>query len=474
MRHRLAAPLLALAGLAAAWTAGAEDAVPIITREARTDVALTIYDQDLALVKDTRDVPLPAGESTIRFEDVAAKIDPRTVTVYSIGAPEGLAVVEQRYAFDLLSPEQLLQKYVGKEVELVETDARLRTRTTKATLLSTKGGPVYQVGSRLAVGHPGRVLLPEPADGFYARPTLLWRLANGGPARHRLEVSYLTGGLSWGADYVAVLNAEGTKADLTGWATLTNQSGARYDGATVKLIAGHVNRARGREALLAAEMAERKAAVPRFTEEALFEYHLYTLDQRTSLAEDETKQLRLLAARDVGVKKSLVLVGQPGWFRSRQGDLGRDLPVGVFLEVRNDAPNNLGMPLPAGTVRVYQLDKVGAEQFLGEDAIPHTPKDEKVALRVGQASDVVATRTQTEYRKLDAEPFDAEVAFAITLRNRKSEPVTVLVREPLGGVWKVVQASHTPAKLDAGTLGFEVAVPAAGETALSYRVQVGF
>lgn len=468
--------LLATAGTASAFGAD-EGAVPVISRDTRTEVAVTVYNQDLALVKDTREFPLAAGESAIRFEDVASRIDPKTVAVRSVTDPDHLAIVEQNYIFDLISPEKLMEKYVGREVEIVETDQNLKTQSTKATLLSTNGGYVYRVGDRISVGHPGRVILPKLPEQLYARPTLLWRLANSGPARHKVEVSYLTGGLAWAADYVAVVNADDTKADLTGWVTITNQSGARYDDATLKLVAGQINRAAPeREVFAAMNMAqERKAAAPpRFAEEAFFEYHLYTLDRRATIGENETKQMRLLSGSGIALRKLFLLSGETYWYRSRQGDLGHDLPVGVFLEFKNETANHLGLPLPAGTMRLYKQDKSGSQQFIGEDAIRHTPKDEKVTLKIGEAFDVVASRTQTDFKSINVKPYDAEVAFEVRIRNHKDQPVTVSVREPVGGEWKIVDSTHTPVKIDAGTLGFEVPVAKDGEAVVRYRVQIAF
>jgi hypothetical protein len=449
-------------------------AVPAVGREARTEVAITVYNRDLALVKDTREISLAAGESVLRFEDVAAKIDARTVAVRSLAAPDKLAVVEQNYVFDLISPAKLMEKYVGREVELVETEqTTLKTQTTKATLLSTNDGPVYRIGDRIAVGHPGRVVLPELPDELYPRPTLIWRLANGGPAKQRVEVAYLTGGLSWAADYVAVVNDEDTRADLTGWVTLTNQSGARYDDATLKLVAGEVNRVRVAERMIAFEAkTPSMRPVPKFAEEEFFEYHLYSLDRKTTLADNETKQMRLLSGAGVALHKTFLIVGQPGWYRAKTGDLGRNVPVGVFLDFKNDTANHLGIPLPAGTVRLYKQDKSGSEQFIGEDTVRHTPKDETVTLKVGDAFDVVATRVQTDFRALDVKPYDAEVAFQVTVRNHKDTPITVNLREPVGGEWKVVESSHPAVKIDAGTLGFEVPVAKDGEAVVRYRVQV--
>jgi hypothetical protein len=465
----------AIVALAMASRGVAADVTPVVGRDARRSVAVTVYDRDLGVVTETREVDLPAGESDLRFEDVPARIDARTVAVRSVSEPERFTVVSQQYVFDPLSPEKLMEQYVGREVELVETDPKLRTQTTRATLLSTTGGPVYRIGDRIALGHPGRVVLPALPAGLYARPTLLWRVANRGAGRHTIEVSYLTGGLAWEADYVALVDAGDTRADLTAWVSLTNTSGARYDDATLRLVAGDVHRAErppGREPLelRAAPMA----AAPRFVEEGLFEYHLYTLDRPATLVENATEQLPLLAARGVPVAKRYVVTGQPAWFRSPQGDLARDVPVEVFLELRNDAASRLGMPLPAGVVRLYTRDRSGARQLVGEDRIAHTAKDELVRLQAGKAFDVDATRVQTDYRQLTVKPYDAEVAFAVTVRNHKPAPVVVTVREPVGGDWKVVESSQPPEKIDARTLGFEAKVPADGETVVTYRVQIAY
>jgi len=396
--------------------------------------------------------------------------------VRSVTAPEKLAVVEQSFAFDLISPERLLQRWIGREVELVETGDRLRERVTPAVLLSTNGGNVYRIGDRIAVGHPGRVVLPNVPEDLAARPALRWRLANSGPARHKVEVSYLTGGLSWSADYVAVLRPDDTAADLTCWVTLTNQSGARFDDASLKLVAGQINRAAPTAKVLARamDMAAQEAAPARFTDESLFEYHLYSLDRRTTLGEEETKQMQLLAATGVKLAKSYRIVGQPMWWRSRMGDLERNVPVGVFVELRNDAASHLGVPLPAGTVRLYKQDQSGTQQLIGEDALEHTPPDERVVLRAGSAFDIVASRTQTDYRTLSTEPYQVEVGFALRIRNSRKDKATITIREPIGGEWKVVESTHPPLKVDAGTLGFDVPVAAGEEVTVRYRAQVAF
>lgn len=470
-------PRLLIVLIVAPLVAHAADVV--VGRDARTQTALTVYSAglDLAVVRDTRQLTLDGGEGVLRFDDVATRIDPRTVSLRSTTSPEQLRVLEQSYLFDLASPQQLLQRWIGHGVELVERDTRLRSKTTPATLLSVDGGNVYRVEDRIVVSNTSEVRLPPLGTDVYVRPTLRWRLANEGPPAQTLEVSYATGGLSWTADYVATLNTEQTAADVTAWVTLENQSGARYDDATLTLIAGDVHRAtapeqamfRGAHAMAAAP----KMADASISEAPLSQYHRYALERPTTIVENETKQVPLFVARGVGVKRRYVVDGQAHWFRSEARDVGRDLPVQVIMDVANTDANHLGRPLPAGIVRLYAPDPNGAPQLVGEDRIPHTPSGETAKLEAGAAFDLRATRTQTDFKQLDTEPYQFESAFEVALRNRSQENVTIAVREPVNGEWTVVESSVPSEKLDARTLGFQVPVPANGETVLRYRIKVG-
>ena len=450
------------------------DPVPVVGREARKGLELTVYTQDVALVKDTREVPIPSGEQLLRFEDVAARIDPSTVTVRSLTEQDRLALLEQTVAVDAISPDALLARSIGKEVDLVETDVKLRTRVTPATLLGTTGGLVFRVGDQVVINPPGRVVLHELPEGLGVRPSLLWRLLNTGPDWHRLEVAYLTAGLSWTADYVATLNDDDSVLDLTVWATITNQSGARYDDATVALVAGQLHRVSPTPRPMAGEtMMFRAAAAPAPTEETFSEYHLYTLPSRATLGDREAKQIELLRTAGVPVQRKLTAIGQAAWLRSPQGDLAQQLPVTASVELVNDPAHRLGLPLPAGTVRLYQRDPSKSLRLVGEDRLPDTPGDGKARLTLGNAFDVQATRRQTEFRSVSVKPYDHEVAVALTLRNGGAQAVTVDVREPMVGEWKLVESSVPATPVDAGTLGFTTDVPAKGETTITYRVQVG-
>jgi len=440
--------------------------------ESRREVAVTAYNNNLALVRETRDLDgLPHGELDLNFLGVPAMINPRTVALRSLTPGAELAVLEQNYEFDLTSPARLLEKYLGQELELVETDQNLNDRTTRATLLSTNGGNVYRSGGKILVGHPGRIVLPSLPEGLYSKPALVWRLSNSGPSAQQIEASYLTEGLSWSADYVAVADPGTTRADLTGWVTLDNHSGASYQSALLKLVAGEVQRVTQVLREMAVQEGAAAARPPSFAEQPFFEYHLYTLDRRTDIHENQTKQLRLLEAHRIPIVKKLMLAGDAGQFRGRFGTIGENLPVSVVVEMRNAKEAGLGIPLPAGVVRLYQQDRDGAQQFAGEDRIQHTPRDETLKLRMGSAFDVVADRIQTDWRKINVLPYDAEAAFEIRIRNHKDSPVTVLVREALPHAeWKLLEQTPEGKKVDARTLEFEVPVPANGKATVRYRV----
>ncbi len=301
----------------------------------------------------------------------------------------------------------------------------------------------------------------------------MWTLDARKAGKHEIEASYLTSSITWSADYVAVVDADDREAGLNGWVTIDNRAGATFENATLKLVAGDVRRVRPAvpmEAMaMRADMAMKSGAA-QFGEESFFEYHLYTLDRPTTIKDRQTKQLSLFQAAGIPVTKRLLLVGQPHFYRGQYGTISQNEKVAVVLELVNSERSGLGIPLPKGTVRVYKKDSSGAEQFVGEDSIDHTPKDETVRLRVGDAFDVVADRTQTDYRAIS--PREAEGAYEVSIRNRKAEPVTVTVREPIGGDWRIVTSSLPGKKLDAATIEFEVPVPAGQEVKLTYRVRV--
>ena len=467
--------LCTLAALLAAALPYPVSAVPVVsTVTDQTGVALTIYHQNLGLVKDRREVRLPKGAGELRFMDVAAQVIPSSVSIASRGG-DGLTVLEQNYEYDLLSPQKLMDKYVGKEVRLYQKNVYTeREEEVAATLLSTNGGAVYRIGNDITFNHPGRVVFPSVPDDLIARPTLVWLLESLQDKPQTLEAVYLTGGITWRADYVVTLDEQVGRADLAGWVTIDNRSGATYRNASLKLVAGDVNRVREEAPRLMKGMRAEAmaAAAPPFQEEGLFEYHLYTLQRPSTIRDNQTKQISLVTATAVPVKKEFVLRGEQSVFSGPSGAPKAKQKIGVFVEMVNRTEHHLGMPLPKGVLRVYTRDAEGGLQFVGEDAVDHTPENETVRVRLGDAFDVVGERTQTDWKKLAADTY--ETAFEIVLRNHKKEEVTVKVVEPVPGDWKMVSASHPHTKGSAFTAEFLIPVPKNGEAKLSYRVRMRY
>ncbi len=435
------------------------------------DVAVTIYNSNLGLVKDTRIIDFKPGVHELKFMDVAAKIDPTTVHIKSLINGSSLNVLEQNYEYDLLSPQKLLEKFVGQKVELATINPETKKEEiVEATLLSTQGGNIFQIGDKIHIGHYGRVLLSKIPENLIPQPTLVWTLENRLSRPQKLEASYLTSGINWKADYVAVLNKLDTIADLTGWVTIDNRSGATYQNALLKLVAGDVHRVQSEMKMdYARPMAAAKEAGPQFKEESFFEYHLYTLDRRTTIKDNQTKQMTLLDANQVPIKKLLIFSGAPQYYYYQMDQGTQKQKIGVFLEMENSKKNNLGIPLPKGTIRAYKEDKDGSLQFIGEDRIDHTPKDEKFKIKIGEAFDVVGERVQTEYKRLGRNLF--EVAFEVSLRNHKKEDIKVLVEESIPGDWEMLSKTHSYDKLSAHLIRFEVPVAKDREEKVKYRIR---
>ncbi|MGM9489113.1 DUF4139 domain-containing protein [Ideonella sp. YS5] len=444
-------------------------------------VAITIYNEDLALVKDARKVALEEGANRLALRDVSARMRPETAQLRSLTAPGSLTLLEQNFDFDLLTPAKLLEKYVGRTVRIVKTHPTTGAETVEtAEVLSAQEGVVLKIGDRIETGVPGRIVFDGVPSNLRDRPTLVTDLVNRRAGPQDLELSYLTGGLAWKADYVAELNADDSGLDLNGWVTLTNRSGTAYANAKLQLVAGDVNRVRdemvrakgeARMALAAAAPAEP------MSQEALFEYHLYTLNRPTTLADNQTKQVALLGATGVPVSKELLVQGADYYYRSSVGDIGQKLKAGVYVEFANKETSHLGMPLPKGVVRVYKRDSAGNAQFVGEDRIDHTAKNETVRLRLGEAFDVTADKKQTDFRRREPAnkaSYVMESAYEIVLRNAKAEAVTVTVREPVPGDWQMLEENQPHKKVAAGTAEWRLKVPAEGSTTLKYRVLVRY
>ena len=445
--------------------------------EDQTGIAVTIYNVNLGLVKDKRKIRLRKGRGDLRFMDVASQIIPPSVSIRSLGKGEGLRVLEQNYEYDLLSPQKLLDKYVGKEVKLYQKNPYTeREEVVAATLLSNNGGPIFRIGDGITFGHPGRIVFPGVPQDLISKPTLVWLIENDREEAQEVEASYLTNGINWRADYVATLNEKDDRADLAGWVTIDNKSGAAYREAKIKLVAGDVNRVKEekqyRDKMLAFAEGAARPAAPQFKEESFFEYHIYTLQRPSTIKDNQTKQINLVTADNIPVKKELLYQGAPYYYYSRYGDAMANQKVGVYVQIQNRKEDNLGIPLPKGTVRVYKRDSEGSLQFIGEDSIDHTPKDEKIRIKLGDAFDVVGTRKQTDWKKIAYDTYEA--AFEISLRNHKKEDVTVRVVEPVPGDWTMLSSSSPYKKTEAHTAEFGIPVAKDTETILTYRVRMRY
>jgi hypothetical protein len=444
----------------------------------QTDLAVTVYNSNIALIRDLRQLQLPTGEFRLRFMDIAATVNPATVHFRSLTEPEKLGVLEQNYEYDLLEPNKLLNKYVGREVTLVRSymdNGTTKHEEIKATLLANNNGPVWKIGNDIVTGVYGESYrFPEVPPNLYDRPTLLMSLENSGSRKQSIETSYLAGNLSWNADYVLTVGRDDRAADLDGWVTLANNSGTAFHNAKLQLVAGNLNRLpvqeqyRTMDALAAAPASK---AAGGFVQENFSEYHLYSLGRRTSVEDKETKQISLLEGSGVPVEKLFVVNGQNFYYRNAQnpGSPLKDA-VMVFYKFKNEEKAGLGIPLPGGNLRVYQKDSKGGLLFIGEDHIDHTPKDEFVTVKIGNAFDVVAERKQTDYKKIADRIYEME--FEITLRNHKDTPVNVQVNEPIGGDWEILSSTFPAKKTDAFAAQFNVPVKPSAESVLKYRIRV--
>ncbi len=471
--------LISIAGsLTRADGAAATELTAATSNKDQVELSLTVYNANLALIRDVRQVHLQSGVFPLRFEGVASSINPTTVHFRSLTAPARLSVVEQNYEYDLLDPQKLLQKYVGREVTLVRPETSAGSThwvETQALLLANNGSPVWRMGNQIVTGMAAdSYRFPDLPDNLYSQPTLVWTLDNRGADSQRVEASYLAGSLNWNADYVLTVARDETAADLDAWVTLSNNSGVAYNNAKLQLVAGQLHQTQppmAGKAMAAALGGVIDQAKQQFAQEAFSEYHLYTLGRRTSIQNNESKQISLLNATSVPVEKYLLVEGQAYYFRNPQG-MGNAIPqpVQVYYRFKNEDKAGLGMPLPAGTIRVYQSDSQGGAQFVGEDNISHTPKDETLRIHVGDAFDVICERKQMDFKKLAANLYELE--YQISLRNHKNSPVMVEVREPVGGDWEIVNSNYQAAKLDATTIGFSIPVEKNATATLDYRVRV--
>ncbi len=422
--------------------------------------ALTVYNQDLALVKEVRKIELEKGANLVKFSDVASSIDPTSVHFKSLTDPDGVAILEQNYEYDLSSPMKILEKYLDRNVSILAKGENLH----EGTLISFKDGDIVLMGVdqiRIVKLETIENIQLQQIEGveLITKPTLVWLLESDKAGEHSGEISYLTSGIEWHAEYVAVVGKDEKKTELGGWVTIDNRSGTDYKDAQVKLVAGDVHRVKEK-----LEFRRRrfevmaKVAVPQFEERAFFEYHLYSLDRKTTIKDNQIKQLSLFPNTEVESRKVYYYDGTRD-----------DKKVKVKLEFKNSEKAGLGMALPGGKVRVYKKDVDEALEFIGEDKIDHTPLDEEVRLILGDAFDVVGERIVANRRKITDRIYDEDVG--ITLRNHKDEDIEVVVVEHIWGFWEIPKKSHDFKRKDAQTLEFKVPVKAGGEEKLQYTVR---
>ncbi len=476
---------LAACGGKAAAPPGAGFSGPIAPRTStsaqRELVSISIYNQGFGLVREVRNVDLAEGRVALEYRDVAAHVQPETVHLKSLEGADALTIFEQNYRYDLLTPAKLLEKYVGKKVRLYRwNEAKGAEDGFDAEVLSVEGGtPVYRLlgpnGPEVTYGFPGRVAFPEVPANLVAKPSLVWLLGST-KAKQKIELTYLTSEMTWRSDYVVVLDDKDTRADITGWVTLDNRSGTSFESAQLKLVAGDVNKivtASAEEEMDEDGAYDKEPAAKAengFKEENFFEYHLYTLGRPTTLLNNEQKQATLLEASGVAIQKKLVFPGQSYWYRGAYGQVVSNQKIAVFLDIENKAQNHLGIPLPKGVVRVYKADASGAQQFIGEDAIDHTPRDEKIRIKMGDAFDVVGDRAQMSWTSFGK--CTSESSWEISLRNHKDTAVEVEVYELIDGDWEIVQSSQKANKKDAHTFTFDAKIAPRAETTIKYRVRV--
>ena len=440
--------------------------------DSRSEVSVAIYNDSLALIKEVRRITLDNGINDIALRDVSAKMRPETASLRSLsGTP--LRLIEQNFDFDLLTPQKLLEKYVGRSVDVIRTNPATGAETVEAAqVLATNNGVVLKFADRIETGIPGRLAFPGVPANLRDRPTLVVKLESATFGPQAAELSYLSGGLSWRADYVAELGADENKLDLAGWVTLTNQSGTAYENAKLQLVAGDVNRVQ--EDFAPRPMVKAMVAAAPMREmarEEVFDYHLYTLGQTTTIRDNQTKQVALLSAAAVPVQKEYLLTGESWYYQAQATDLGQKLKIAVFLEFDN-AGGDLGKPLPKGVVRVYKKDSKGNAIFIGEDGIDHTAKNDKVRLKMGNAFDVTANRKQTGYKLIAGRPNPMiETSWRIEFNNAKDQAVTVKVVEPMPGDWEMVSETRPHAKGDAHSAVWLVTMPAGGKATLEYTVR---
>lgn len=426
----------------------------------RKSLAVTVYNDDLGVVKDTRVMQIPKGKSEIRLTDVSERIDPTSVHIKFSGN-----ILEQNYQYDLASMDKILKRYINKKVRLIDS----KGNPIEGILLTTGNQIVLKLESSGLIMIPNldsyRLYVDELPEGLITVPTLIWLVDSKKDGSQDIEVSYQTKGLSWQAEYVAVLNSSDTKMDFNSWVSINNYSGTSYPDANIKLVAGDVNRVSEPHGFYESEVMvkmARDAAAPMFEEKSFFEYHIYEMLRPSTIANNETKQISLFEVSDVNIIKKYYYKTGSSNSRSNSGK------VSVIVEFENKIENNLGIPMPKGKVRLYKSDGKTLE-FIGEDLIDHTAKNEKLKLKVGDAFDIVVEETLVNEKRISDKVYEYE--YEIKIRNTKTEDVVVDVESNVYGNWEILSSTFKHEKKDARTIAFKVPVKKSAESVLNYKIR---
>ncbi len=438
---------------------------PILINTEPEGIEVTVYNSDLGVVKEYRTKFLNKGLNDVLYESVASRIDPTSVRLKSLKGE--INILEQNFQYDLVSREKILERYIDKEISAYQIYGDNKEIITGKLLSFTGDHLVIQDSEgKIQILSSNNLLLPKLPEGLITKPTLEWILESSEDKNHTLELSYMTSGMGWSANYVAVVNNDDSKLDLNGWVTVTNNAGMTFKDASLKLVAGDIHRTSvptygGISDYTIAE----KAITSQFAEEKLFEYHMYDLKGRTTLRNNEQKQISLMSADNVNAEKEYVYENSYGWYYGS----GSSNKVNVMLNFNNTEKNNLGIALPKGTVRVFKKDSDGKLQFIGEDNIDHTPKDEIIRIFVGQAFDVLGERKQMDYKAISDRV--NEYTWEITLKNHKDSDIVVTVLENTGGDWEIMEENYKHIKESNNRIKWMIPVKSNSESKLNYTIR---
>lgn len=452
----------------AAFSVSAQE-ITTVSPAARERLTVTIYNQGIGLVKDVRKVSLKQGDNQIAFSDISDQMIPESVFV----SGNGVTVQEQNFNFDLLTHDNMMQKAVGSTVDIEWTNpATGATETQKAQILAFNyGEPVLKIGNKIETKYPGRILFNQIPKNLWSKPTLILDLMSKQTATEEIELSYLSNGINWKADYVAELNDSDDKMDLNGLVTLTNNTQVSYENATLQLVAGSVNITRPQPRVMykasAMMLAENATMDSAMGTEQLGDYYLYTLDRPTDILSNQTKQVALLSGDHVTVQKQYKFTDTINVAYTTDF---KDVKPSVFLTFENKKEDGLGLPLPKGTVRVYKKDQNNRLIFVGEDNIDHTAVQQKVTLRLGQAFDITAAGKKTSYTSIGKDAYEA--GFEVALNNAMKTPVQVRFEQRLPNNWRILSESQKSMKENANTVYWNVDIPPEGQTILTFKVQI--